>query len=70
MMIYMEKCNALERAINDLLCMNLARPANIAQCVQWRAEQNILSTRINEDKRNDRYNDFIIWQPALYTCKT
>lgn len=58
MMIYMEKRNALERAINDLLCNcgvheSCATCAHCPVCAMARRTKYL----INEDKRNDRYND-------------
>lgn len=62
MTTYTAKRNELERAINDLLCnCDLCRSCatcdHLPVCAMARRTRRL----INEDKRNDCYNDFAVW---------
>lgn len=62
MTTYTAKRNALERAINDLLC-NCGVKKSCATCehCQMCAMARRTKVIINEDKRNDCNNDFAAW---------
>ena len=62
MTTYTAKRNALERAINDLLCScgvneSCATCDHLPVCAMARRTMHL----INEDKRNDCNNDFAVW---------